>query len=194
MPIMTSHSAIGKRARSGKAGRGPVIAMLVVFVSLAAAPALKAAPDESEMQIVARMLSFLNKPLTGTIRAGIVYEGVDGPSFQEATGLRQLMGSGFKSGNVILKPVMLRLEDVDTANVDLLILADGVGRDLPGLGARMQAKKVPCVTLDIEQVKSGNCAIGIQTSPRIEILVNRAAASRSGVAFAGAFRMLVTEF
>jgi len=53
---------------------------------------------------------------------------------------------------------------------------------------------VACLTTDLAQVRGGACAIGIRSGPRVEILVNHAAAESSGVSFSTAFRMLITEF
>jgi len=179
---------------SGGPGRPPMVILAMVFVSLLWAPCAFAAPDESELQIIARMLSFLNKPLTGTVRVGLVYGQENSRSFDEASSLRHLMGGGFKSGNVTLQPVPLSLKDAGRANVDLLILMDEVSRTAPAQSVLTNVRKLPCVTLDLEQVKNGSCAIGIETSPRTEILVNRAVAVRNEIGFAGAFRMLITEY
>jgi hypothetical protein len=43
-------------------------------------------------------------------------------------------------------------------------------------------------------VRDGTCAIGVRSHPRVEILVNHAAAEASGIRFSTSFRMLITEF
>ena len=153
-----------------------------------------AAASENDVTIAARALGFMEKPLTGVIRVGIVYESDIPQSSRDAVLLQKIMDSGLKVGGLSLKPVMVPVGGVAGANVDLLFLVDGMGVRASPVGDAARARQIPCVTLDIDQVKNGDCAIGIRSEPRVEILVNQAAASRSGIGFAGAFKILITEF
>jgi len=183
--------AAGRKIRTFMRFTAPLL--LALGSSMAALPALAAA-SENEVLIAARALGFLEKPLTGTVRVGIVYAPDNPQSSEDGAGLQKIMESGLKVGGLTLRPVMVAIDGVDTANVDLLFLADGTGARASKAGDAARAKHIPCITLDIDQVKNGNCAIGIKSEPRVEILVNHDAASRSGVSFAGAFKMLITEF
>jgi ABC-type uncharacterized transport system substrate-binding protein len=156
--------------------------------------AASAAVSENDVTIAARALGFMEKPLTGVVRVGIVYESDRPQSFQDAASLQKIMDRGLTVGGLSLKPVMVPVGGVAGANVDLLFLVDGVGARASSVGDAARARQIPCVTLDIDQVKNGDCAIGIRSEPRVEILVNHEAASRSGIGFAGAFKMLITEF
>jgi hypothetical protein len=173
----------------------PILPILFIIISSLsiAAPAF-ADPDENDVRIAARMLSFLEKPLTGPLRVGIVVAVDDPHSSSDAAALSKFMESGVGVTGLSLIPVLVPVEDVDRAKVDLLFLTDGVGERGSKVGDAARAEHIPCITLDIDQVRNGNCAIGIKSDPRVEILVNHDAASRSGVDFAGAFKMLVTEF
>jgi hypothetical protein len=42
-------------------------------------------------------------------------------------------------------------------------------------------------------VRSGRCVVGVSTSPRVEIVVSRAAAKAAGVSFSQAFRVMIRE-
>jgi hypothetical protein len=45
----------------------------------------------------------------------------------------------------------------------------------------------------VAATQAGNCAVSVQSDPKVQITVNKAAASASGVSFASAFLMMVTE-
>jgi hypothetical protein len=42
-------------------------------------------------------------------------------------------------------------------------------------------------------VHNGACAVGVRSQPRIEVIVNRAAAAASGIVLSAVFRMMITE-
>jgi ABC-type uncharacterized transport system substrate-binding protein len=173
--------------------KGP-FALVVLLCGVLAASTAMAAASADDVAIVARTLGFMEKPLTGVVRVGIVYAPGTPQSSQDAAALQKIMETGVKVGGLSLTPVMVPVDGVAQANVDLLFLADGIGARGPEVGAAARARQIPCVTLDIPQVRNGDCAIGVRSEPRVEILVNQEAASRSGVGFAGAFKMLITEF
>jgi hypothetical protein len=58
------------------------------------------------------------------------------------------------------------------------------------------ARKNGVVTISAELscVRSGICAVGIASTPRVEVIVNRQVSEMSGVDFTEAFRMMVTEY
>jgi len=188
---ITPDSAQGRR-KIEKCLRAGLMILSILCPSIAARPALAA--TDSDVTIAARTLGFMEKPLSGAVRVGVVYAPDDPLSSRDAGALRKSMTNGLTVGGISLNPVMIPVESVGGANVDLLFLAAGVGARASNVRDTGQAKHIPCITLDIDQVRNGNCAIGIKSQPRVEILVNRDVASRSGVSFAGAFKMLITEF
>jgi hypothetical protein len=172
----------------------PGAILLLVFCSALAAAPVRAATSENDVTIAARALGFLDKPLRGAVRVGIVYAADNPQSTGSAGALRKIMESGLKVGGLSLIPVLVPIDGVGVADVNLLFLAEGVGARASKVGDAGRTKHIACVTLDIDQVRNGNCTIGVKSEPRVEILVNREAAAGSGVVFAGAFKMLITEF
>ncbi len=153
-----------------------------------------AAVAASDMQVAARVVSFMDNPPTGTLRVGIVYAPGNPQSSADAAQVQQMLGSGLRAGNLVLLPVMVKIDEVASANVGLFFLTGGVGAEAAKLGEVARTRRVPCVTLDLAEVRAGACAVGVRSEPRVEILVNRAAATSSGITFSTAFRMLITEF
>jgi hypothetical protein len=146
----------------------------------------------NDVQIAGRALSFLDKPLQGQVTAGIVYSPANPQSVREAEALKDMLGDGLKIGNITLKPVLVSLADVQHSTAALFLLTDGVD-DMTLLADAARIKRIPCITTDLIKVKSGICAIGVRSQPKIEILVNRNAALASQLSFSAVFRMMITE-
>jgi hypothetical protein len=148
----------------------------------------------SDLQIAVRALGFINNPPTGKVSVGVVYAPDIPGSTQEAQELQAILGNGLQVGNLFLKPVMVPVNDGDISTVGLLFLTQGLGSISRTLLSASKKKRILCVTTDITQVIKGACALGVKSYPKIEILVNRAAAANSGITFASAFNMMITEY
>jgi ABC-type uncharacterized transport system substrate-binding protein len=146
-----------------------------------------------EMLVIGRALSFLQKPMTGEITVGIVYSSANAESVREADLARSVLASGLTVGNLTLKAQSIPIAEIARAHVDLLFLTSGLGSAAQAVQTVSSARQIPCATTDIIQVRNGLCALGIRSEPRVEILVNRAAAAASGTAFSTVFRMMITE-
>jgi ABC-type uncharacterized transport system substrate-binding protein len=146
----------------------------------------------TDLQVAARALSFMERPLVGSVRVGILYAPNDQRSVREAEALSALLGNGLKAGKLELKPLLVKIGDAATARVDLFFLTEFVGV-AQASAARIAVLKVPCVTTDIAQVESGACLMGVRSSPKVQIMINRAAAKDSGITFATVFRVMITE-
>jgi hypothetical protein len=146
-----------------------------------------------DLQVAGRALGFLDKPLSGDIHVALVYAPDNPQSIQAAESLRTQMGDGLKIGAATLKPLLVPITQVALASADLFFLTPGVGSEASALTQLVQARHRLCITTDIAQVRAGRCALGISSQPRIEIVVNRAAAAASGTAFSTVFRMMITE-
>jgi hypothetical protein len=168
--------------------------LVAAFLITGADPPSFAALSESDLQIAARALSFMENPPTGSVRVGIVYSPADPQSAAEAATLQQMLGHGLKAGPLVLLPELVKPAEAARTDVRLFLLTDGIGAAAAEVAAAARTKRIACVTTDIAQVRNGNCVMGVRSEPRIEILVNHAAAAASGIVFSTAFRMLITEF
>jgi ABC-type uncharacterized transport system substrate-binding protein len=147
----------------------------------------------TDIQVAARTLSFLDEPMTGRVRIGIVYSLQSPRSRSQADSLYATLAGGLTVGAVVLQPVLLAIDDASHADVDLFLLTEHIPPSGNELAAVSAARQIPCVTTDIEQVRNGNCIIAVRSRPKVEIIVNRKAAIDSGARFATAFRVMVTE-
>jgi hypothetical protein len=165
---------------------------LLVSGALMALPA--AAEDSATTLLVAvRALSFLQHPLQGEVIVGIVYQPGNAQSALEAKQLDAMMEDGFRAGQLVLRPRLIALDELANSNVGLYFLTSDLGHAAAALAQLDRSRKIPCVTTDIVQVQDGNCAMGVRALPRVQILVNRAAAAASGMTFSEAFRVMITE-
>lgn len=168
------------------------LSCLATAAVLAAQPAA-AEVTAKDVQVMARALGFTDKAPSGDLSIGIVYAPGNAQSAKEAVDLQKMMGGGLSAGSLTLKPVLVKIDDVGAADVGAYLLTEGVGGEAAKLAAVAKAKQKICVTTDMSQVQSGACAMGVKSDPKVEIVVNKAAAAASGVGFAAAFRMMITE-
>lgn len=172
--------------------RRAALLCLVSFASFASGPA-RADVSVTDLQITARALTFMESPPSGNVRVGIIYNPTNTSTRRQARELEQMLRGGLRVGNINLEPRMVSIDQAASAGVDLFFLTENLGeagRKVAGLG---KTRRIPCVTTDLAQVRDGACAVGIRSTPKVEILVNRDAANSSGMTFAAAFRMMISE-
>jgi hypothetical protein len=165
----------------------------LLIAAFGAATPVSGAVADSDLQVAARALSFMANPPTGPVRVGIVFDPSNPQSAADAAQLQRLMAGGFRVGHLTLQPLLVPADAVGTAQVALFFLTEGAGA-AGRLAGATRARRLPCVTVDLAKVRDGTCAIGVRSHPRVEILVNHAAAEASGIRFSTSFRMLITEF
>jgi hypothetical protein len=194
--ISTRRPARAEARHSGKTiNRQFFGACSLLLAALIAVPApARADVTAKDVQVMARALGFTEKPPTGEVNIAIVFAPGNPQSAKEATDLQAMLGSGLKAGNLTLKPVMVKIDELGSAgDVAAFLLTEGVGADAAKVGEATKAKQKPCLTVDMAQVQSGACVMGIKSEPKVEIVVNKASAAASGISFGAAFRMMITE-
>ena len=159
------------------------LATLVLAVSAPRTAAQSFAADD--LRILARVLSFVQPPLTGTI--SIAYVPGNSASRADAEAIAHLIGDGIHVGSVILRPQVTEVNSSAMAGAAVIIPAMGAN------GSAIRAAHALCVTNDLAAVEAGACTVAIRRQPRVEIIVNHAAAAAAGIEFATAFRMMVRE-
>lgn len=167
-----------------------ILATLAGCLLLAPAFAEVSAAD---LQILARALSFLEKPPVGEVSVGIVYSPGNAPSVREAEAVQGMLRDGLKVGNLTLKGEAVPVSQLGRVNVDLILLTGGLNEEANSVAEISRSRHLVCVTTDLAQVRKGTCLMGIRSVPKIEILVNQAVAATNGTKFSTVFRMLITE-
>ena len=166
---------------------------LALALVIAAEPAY-AELTQTDVLVAGRAIGFVEKFGSGELRVGIVFAPDSAQSIQEANDLKAILGNQLRVGDNVLKPVLLRTDQVADADVGLFFLTDGVGAAAGRVASVSKGRKIPCITFDLPQVRNGACTIGVQSRPKIEVFVNRKSAAESNTIFSSVFRLMITEY
>jgi len=165
-----------------------VFFLSVVFFSFNA----NAATTEKDLQVIARAAAFTEGLAKGELKAAVVYDAGSASSKADADGIAAIMGGGLSASGVTLKPVVMSSGSLGgLAGVNIVIVASDSAA-VHGSVFSAAGNKLT-VSTDMSCVKSAKCVMGVASDPKVEIVVNRNAASGAGVSFAQAFRMMISE-
>jgi hypothetical protein len=163
----------------------------ILLASLAAPAAWAASLPPSEIQILGKALAFLDPPLTGDLVVAVVYQAGNPDSRTDAEALAAEIGNSLHIGEAVLKPRVVASTALGASRFALVITALGAASAAVIEAARSQ--HALCITADLAAVQAGTCTMAIRSDRRVEIFVNREAATQAGLTFATAFRIMVHE-
>lgn len=174
-------------------GRIPIALFALALLVPMAASARAQEVTQADLMVAARTIGFIQNLPHGTVTVGIVYDPGVAQSEQRAREIDALFGDGLRSGNFLLKPVLLPLNKLQNITPDLYFLTEGADTAAAQVSRASRARKIPCITFDLEKVRNGTCTIGVRAKPRIQIIVNHAAAEASHTELSAVFRFMITE-
>jgi hypothetical protein len=168
----------------------PLSAMVV---ALALTIPLAAHADAAKnLGVAGRALTFLENGPTGKATLGVVFDSSKPGSVAEKNAIMAAIGGGFAAGALTLVGKPVDAGDVGgVSGVQALYVTAGV--NYAAVGAAAKAKKIITIGSDPACVRSGACAMGVATDPKVDITVNRATAAAVGASFKAAFRMMINE-
>lgn len=171
--------------------RASAFAAALISADLSVVSAAHADPAK-DLQVAGRALTFLENGPTGRTVVGVVFDPAKPASVAEKNAVMAAIGGGYSAGalTVVGKPVPQNEVD-DVAGVGAFFVTGGV--NYAAVGAAAKARKVITIGTQPACVNSGACVLGVTTEPKVEIVVNRSAASAVGAAFKSAFRMMIKE-
>ncbi len=172
--------------------RTRIIQVCLVLGCLLQAPAVLAQAD-ANLQVLARTLGFMDPPMKGRLRVGILYDPASTAATRDANALSGQFAGGLRSGGLVLEARLVPIAEAAKADVDLFLLSRGNGERAAAVAPVLKARKLPCLSTDLDQVRAGHCTIGLQSAPRVEIILNTSLAADSDTAFASVFRMMIKE-
>lgn len=165
--------------------------MALVAVSPFARPA--AAVTAKDIQVAARSVAFLSNPPSGTVQAAIVFDPANADSKAEAESVKSLISQFPKAGGATLSPVLVPSDQLgQLAGKGVVFMASGVGNAAAVFDAAA-SNGVPTLSIGESCVRAGHCVVGVVTSPKVQILVNKSAAEAASVSFKSAFLMMIQE-
>lgn len=146
-----------------------------------------------DLQIAGRVVAFTASPPTGEVKLGIVYAPGTPASAKDEQDLVAALGAGLKIGAITFVPVPITVDKLSGASADIVFMTSGLGADGAKVGDFIKAKKVLCITTELAAVQGGSCTVSVQTDPAVKITANRAVEDATGIGFAAAFKLMISE-
>lgn len=166
----------------------------VAVMTFAMSASVSAEPTKKDVLVSSRALNFINPKPTGTVTAAIVFDGSNAASKADADALAGIIGGGLKAGKVTLTAKLVDVSNLgDLQGASIAFVAEGTGGHHAAIASAVAGSGVLTASTDLACVNSGQCAVGVSTSPKVEIYVSKAAAGAAGVNFLPAFLMMVKE-
>lgn len=145
------------------------------------------ATDAKDLQVIGRALSFVEGGASGDVMVAVVY---DDASKTEAESVVALLDGGMKAGKVNMSAQLVSVSDIGSVgDAAAIFVPSGMSAHY---GAIKAAGKLTATT-DKSCVQDGGCVLFVQSAPKVEVLVNQAAAAASAISFAAAFKMMIKE-
>ncbi|WP_242181714.1 YfiR/HmsC family protein [Sphingomonas sp. CARO-RG-8B-R24-01] len=155
-----------------------------------------AAPLSAELNvpIAARVVSFLQPPPSGTIAAAILFDPGNAASEAEASAIERSIGSGLAAGRSAIHARRLPIGAMGSlTGYNIAFVTTGLRAEQGGIAAAAAKSSVLTISSDPSCVQASRCVVGITSTPKTQITVNRAAARAANIRFGSAFLMLVKE-
>jgi len=139
----------------------------------------------------ARVLSFVQPALSGSVTAAIVYQPGDAGSEGEAQAIQQALG-GAAIGSLTLKLKRVAADSLGgLAGAKVAFITRAVNARLVAPVAAQHG--IITISSDSSCALAGLCVVSISSGAKIQITVSKAACVASKVKFGAAFLMLVKE-
>ncbi|WP_417451001.1 hypothetical protein [Kordiimonas sp.] len=174
--------------------RKPVTCGLMALAITTLPTTVSAAPSEKDVLVASRALNFISPKPSGEITAAIIYDASNAASKADAEGLAAIIGGGMKAGKVTLVGKLVDVNDMAAMKGSAIaFVAEGTAAHHSAIAAAVSGAGILTASTDLSCVRSAQCALGVSTDPKVEIFVNKSAASAAGVEFLPAFLMMVKE-
>lgn len=147
---------------------------------------------EETVQVGWRAASFLQPRLSGVVPAAIVYQPGNEASEREARVIERQLAGGLGAGSLRLTPRKVSATALhELAGTRVAFVTRGT--NYRQIGSAAAARSILTITSDLGCVRGGYCALAVQSAPKVQITVSRAACTAAKVRFNSAFLMLVKE-
>lgn len=170
-------------------GRGVASAALLACAAQGSANAA-----ELNVPVAARVVSFQQPAPAKSVSAAIVFDPADPVSVAEAGAIERQVGAGVAAGRTTVRVHRVPVSQLGSLSGTGVAFVTGGLRERHGdIAAAAQRFGILTITSDLSCVTAGRCAVGVSTSGKTQITINRAACKAARVGFGSAFLMLVKE-
>ena len=173
---------------------GRLAGVAAVCAGVAAAAPAQAQLTFKDTQIIARTLTFLEAPPSGTAELGVVFDASVVGSLPAARQAAAQFGGGVAVGHLTLEARVLPLSELGAAqNLVAILVPFDLGDTGGALAAAARRLHVPVISTSMACVERGDCTVGFRTQDTLQIVLNHAACEAAQIGFIQAFRILVKE-
>ena len=152
-----------------------------------------AATTAKDAKIIGKAVGFLEPGISGATTVAIVYDSGDAASTSDAEGVQSAF-AGVKAGKNSIETKLVDVNALsDLSGTSVAVLAAGTESHQAAVQAAAAAAGILTASTDMSCVQAGHCVLGVATSPKVEILVSKAAREAAGLSFKTAFLMMVKE-
>ncbi len=150
--------------------------------------------SQKDGQVLGRTLGFVGEGTSGVVVVGVVVSATDPVSQRDADAIRAVIGTDLPTGRVRLRMRIVPLDQLSTVSgVAALYVTAGLDASMEQIASTAQRLHIPTISADLDCVQAHGCVVGFSSEPTVQIVIDTAAADRTGVHFTQAFRMLVRE-
>jgi hypothetical protein len=135
---------------------------------------------------MARAIGFISGFPRGAVDVAVV----DG---RGAAAVMEAMARPVSAGGITLNARVVPLSELSRSRARIIIVPEGQSEMHAAIAFAAGELGAATLSTDMRCVRAGLCVVGVTSTPRVEIVVSRAAAAAAGVSFAQAFRVMIRE-
>lgn len=175
-----------------KNARHRISCVVTFIVGAAVSGVAHAQMTENTVKVGVRVASFLHTGLSGSVTAAIIYEPGNDASEREARTIERELGGRPIVGSLQLRPRRVASNALaELAGARIAFVTKGT--NYREIASETASRSMLTITSDPACTRAGYCTVAIQSSPRVQIFVSRAACGAARIRFSAAFLMLVRE-
>ena len=146
------------------------------------------------MLISVRTLGFLKNPPEGLSDFAVIYDPANPDSTRDKTAVYDAIDGGTPIGPAIIRTAPIPVTELHRIkNYRYILITSGIDSYIPKIRQMIQGSGIVTITTNLNYVASGDCVLGVSSDPKVQVLLNRNAASDAAVSFSTSFRMMIQE-
>ena len=153
-----------------------------------------AGTTQLDIKVGGKAAAFVQPALSGDVPTAIVFDPANAESKADADAIAAAIGDGLSIKNSTLKPVMVEIGNLSAlSGVKVAFLTHGLGGNKAAVASAAAQNGVLTISNDMSCVESDQCVVGVESKPKVSIVVSKAASEASSLSFGSAFLMMVKE-
>jgi hypothetical protein len=166
----------------------------LVAVLSGAQTAAWAETTDLDVKVGAKAAAFVQPSLTGEIPTAIVFDPANAASKADADAIAAAIGSGLAIKGGTLKAQLVPVNEIGSlGNVKVIFVAHGLGDHMSAVAEASRAGSILTISNDMNCVEVGLCVVGVESKPKVSIVVSKSATAAANLQFGAAFLMMVQE-